>query len=85
MTVEYSLEAEVQFLNLEKPAQRQIRKYLEEVSKMSNPRARGKALKGNLSSLWRYRTGDWRIICEIQDTKIMITVLRIGNRKKVYR
>ena len=85
MTVEYSPEAEVQFLKLEKPAQRQIRKYLEEVSKMSNPRARGKALKGNLSSLWRYRTGDWRIICEIQDTKILITVLRIGNRKKVYR
>ena len=85
MTVEYSLEAEVQFLKLEKPVQRQIRKYLEEVSKMSNPRARGKALKGNLSSLWRYRTGDWRIICEIQDTKILITVLRIGNRKKVYR
>ena len=78
MTVEYSPEAEVQFLKLEKPAQRQIRKYLEEVSKMSNP-------QGNLSSLWRYRTGDWRIICEIQDTKILITVLRIGNRKKVYR
>lgn len=85
MTVEYSPEAEAQFLKLEKNAQRQISKYLDEVSKMSDPRTRGKSLKGNLSTLWRYRTGDWRIICDIQDTKILITVLRIGNRKDVYR
>ena len=85
MKVEYSPGAEAQFLKLQKPAQRQIQKYLDEVAAMPDPRARGKALKGTLSTLWRYRTGDWRIICDIQDTQILITVLKIGNRKEVYR
>lgn len=85
MTVEYSPEAETQFLNLQKKAQKQIKKYLDEVSKMADPRARGKALKGNFSTLWRYRTGDWRIICDIQDSKILIMVLKIGHRKEVYK
>lgn len=52
---------------------------------MSEPRARGKALKGNFSTLWRYRTGDWRIICDIQDEILLVTVLKIGNRKDVYK
>lgn len=85
MRVEYSQTAAKQFLRLEKSAQRQISKYLDEVSKMSEPRARGKALKGNFSTLWRYRTGDWRIICDIQDEILLVTVLKIGNRKDVYK
>lgn len=85
MRVEYSQTAAKQFLRLEKSAQRQISKYIDEVSKMSEPRARGKALKGNFSTLWRYRTGDWRIICDIQDEILLVTVLKIGNRKDVYK
>lgn len=85
MKIEYSTTAEEQFLRLEKSAQKQISKYLDEVSKMSEPRARGKALKGSLSTLWRYRTGDWCIICDIQDEILLVTVLKIGNRKDVYK
>ncbi len=85
MKVIFSPEAESQFLKCEKTVQRQIQKYLGEIAQLPDPRIRGKALKGNLSTLWRYRTGDWRIICDIQDKKILITVLRIGNRKEIYR
>ena len=50
-----------------------------------NPRQYGKALKGNLKGLWRYRVGDYRIIADIQDDKVLILVLEIADRKEVYR
>ena len=46
----------------------------------------GEALAGaKLGNYWTYRVGDWRIICDIQDKRIVVRVLRIGNRKEVYR
>ena len=50
----------------------------------TNPRAHGKGLTANGSGEWRYRIGDYRLICEIQDKKITILVLEIGHRKNVY-
>lgn len=55
------------------------------LSGCENPRARGKALAGNLSGLWRYRVGDWRILAEIRDEALTILVLEIGHRSVVYR
>lgn len=54
------------------------------VSTLKDPRTLAKPLKGNLSSLWRYRVGDYRIICDIQDEQIMVSVLTIGHRKSIY-
>ena len=59
--------------------------YMDEVAALEDPRSRGRALKGTLSELWRYRSGDYRIICNIQDDKILITILRLGHRKEVYK
>ena len=50
-----------------------------------NPRIYGKNLIANKSGQWRYRIGDYRIICEIQDEKITILVLEIGHRKSIYQ
>ena len=50
-----------------------------------NPRKSGRALKGDLGLFWRYRVGDYRIICQIEDETIMILVLSVGHRKEVYR
>lgn len=50
-----------------------------------NPRVHGKALTANLSGKWRYRIGDYRIIADIQDDKILILVLEIGHRKEIYK
>ena len=49
-----------------------------------NPRVHGKGLTANHSGQWRYRVGDFRLICEIQDNRLIILVLTIGNRKSVY-
>ena len=49
-----------------------------------NPRVHGKGLVSNRSGQWRYRVGDYRLICEIEDEKITILVLEIGHRKNIY-
>ena len=56
------------------------------VAPLENPRSIGEALKGSkLGEFWKYRVGDWRIIASIEDNAVRILVVRIGNRKDVYR
>ncbi|WP_416408191.1 type II toxin-antitoxin system RelE family toxin [Agrobacterium rosae] len=51
-----------------------------------NPRRTGQALQGSeLGNYWRYRVGDYRILCDIQDNKLVVLVIEIGHRKEVYR
>lgn len=50
-----------------------------------NPRRIGKALAGELRGLWRYRVGDYRLICHIEDQEVFILVLEIGNRREIYK
>ena len=59
-----------------------IRKNLEGCE---NPRMHGKALTGDKAGVWRYRVGDYRLICEIHDEEITILVLTAGHRKQFYR
>lgn len=58
-----------------------IRKNLEGCE---NPRQHGKGLTANRSGQWRYRIGDYRLIAEIQDEKIVILILNIGHRSDIY-
>lgn len=85
MNIEFSPLAEKQFLKLDKQIQRQIQKFVLQLKNLENPRSRGKSLVGNLSHLWRYRVADYRLICDIQDEKILVTILRIGHRKEIYK
>lgn len=56
------------------------------VAKLENPRSIGQALKGaEVGDFWKYRVGDYRIICDIQDSVVVVLVLRIGNRRDIYR
>lgn len=56
------------------------------VAHLENPRSVGEALKGSkLGAFWKYRVGDYRIISNIEDGRLLILVIRIGNRRKVYR
>ena len=50
-----------------------------------NPRAHGKGLTANLSGKWRYRVGDYRLLADIQDDKVVIMMLRVGHRSEIYR
>ncbi len=54
------------------------------IENSTNPRLYGKGLVGNKAGQWRYRIGDYRIICEIQDDKIIVLILEIGHRKEIY-
>ena len=56
-----------------------------QIAQLDDPRVRGKALQGNFKNLWRYRVGNYRIICDIQNKKLTILALFIGHRKKIYR
>ncbi|MDR2673220.1 MAG: type II toxin-antitoxin system RelE/ParE family toxin [Coriobacteriales bacterium] len=52
---------------------------------IEDPRSRGKALAGNMRDLWRYRVGDYRIVCDIQDNKLVVLVLSVGHRSDIYK
>jgi mRNA interferase RelE/StbE len=66
---------------------RRINRFLfERVARLDDPRSIGEALKGSeLGELWKYRVGDYRIIASIEDEIVCILVVRIGNRREVYR
>ncbi len=84
MTLVYSDKFLKAASKLDKPIQRRIFDYMDEVARLDNPRSRGKGLVGNLRGLWRYRVGDYRILCRIQDDKLVIVIVEIGHRKEVY-
>jgi mRNA interferase RelE/StbE len=85
--IEFDPDALKDLRKLDKPTQIRLVGFLRtRVSSLTNPRDIGEALSGQrLGSYWKYRVGDWRIICDIQDQKILVRVLRIGNRREVYR
>ncbi|MCH5293341.1 MAG: type II toxin-antitoxin system RelE/ParE family toxin [Treponema sp.] len=84
MRVVFSDKAEKQFLRLDKAVQTQIKKFILKLQELEDPRERGKRLVGNFSGFWRYRVGDYRILCRIQDDALEILVVEVGHRKNVY-
>ncbi|MBQ7196418.1 MAG: type II toxin-antitoxin system RelE/ParE family toxin [Synergistaceae bacterium] len=84
-TIEYTKEATKELKSLDKPVRERIRGYVKNLRELSNPRLRGEPLTGNLSDFWKYRVGDYRLICRIQDNKLLILVVKIGHRREVYK
>jgi len=74
---------------LRKFDRQQIKRVLDFMDKrvavLDDPRIRGKVLTGPLGDLWRFRVGDYRIICDIQDAELVVLVVKIGKRGDVYR
>jgi mRNA interferase RelE/StbE len=84
--IEITRTAEKQITKLDRGAQKLIQKFLRErLVPAGDPRQWGKPLHGEKRGLWRYRVGDYRLICNIQDERITGLVLQIGHRKDVYR
>jgi len=81
------ISAEKQLAKLDKPVEKRLSAFLlERLATLDDPRSAGQALKGSeLGEFWKYRVGDWRLICRIKDDRILITVVRLGNRREVYR
>lgn len=83
--IEYADTALRQLKKLDRQIARRIVDFMENrIGSADDPRSSGKALAGMLAGLWRYRQGDWRILCEIQDEKVVVLVLGVGHRSKVY-
>jgi mRNA interferase RelE/StbE len=84
-TIEISRTAEKQIKKLGALAQKSIVRFLRDRLKPAeNPRQWGKPLHGDRRGLWRYRVGDYRLICDIQDEKITVLALEVAHRKDVY-
>ena len=85
-TVEVSNYAERQLRKLDAPVRHRILNWLDErIEGCKNPRHFGEALKGGRAGLWRYRVGDWRILCDIRDDRLVVLALAVGHRREVYR
>jgi mRNA interferase RelE/StbE len=85
-TIEYTDTARRRLAKLDKSAARRILDYMDRrVAPLEDARSVGKALQGPLGDLWRYRVGDYRIICELKERLLRILVLRVGDRKDVDR
>ena len=84
MKVVFQEKARKQLLNLDKAVRRRIVDYMAEVSALADPRTRGKSLIGNLVGFWRYRVGDYRVLCRIKDEQLEVLVVAIGHRKDIY-
>ena len=73
------------FKKLDRQTQRIIKAWIEKnLINCENPRIHGKALTANRSGQWRYRVGDYRILAEIQDDKLVLIFIDVGHRKDIY-
>ena len=72
---------------LDRQVARRIHAFLSErVALLDDPRSIGEALKGaRLGAFWKYRVGDWRVVASIEDEILRVLVVRVGNRREVYR
>lgn len=81
--IEYDRRVKKDLKKLDKQTQSDILAFLDSLP--NDPRAKGKPLKANFSGLWRYRMGQYRIICRLEDDKLVVLVLRVAHRKTVYQ
>ena len=83
--IEVSAKADKSLRKLDRQVARKIVAALAELAELDDPRSRGKALTGNLAGLWRYRVGDYRLLCLIDDEVLVVLVVDVAHRSKVYR
>lgn len=83
--VDYTDTAKRQLRKLDKHSARRIMDHVDELAASGDPRRTGRMLGGPLGKLWRYRVGDYRVICELQDEALRVLVVTVARRDKAYR
>lgn len=84
-TIKYATTAEKQLGKLDRQIARRIVDFMDNrIAALDDPRSIGKTLSGPLGDLWRYRVGDYRVICDINDDELTVIIVRVGHRRKVY-
>ena len=85
-TIDHADTAKVQLGRLDRQTARRIVDFMDErIAPLADPRSSGKALTGPLGRLWRYRIGECRVICDIQDGALRVLVVQLGNQREIYR
>ena len=82
--VKFSAKAEKTLKRLDTVTKRRIESFVDDLTVANNPRIQGLALQGDLKGLWRYRVGDYRLVCQINDGELIVLVVEIGHRSVVY-
>lgn len=83
-SVELTNDAARALRKMDPQVSRRLRKTLAAVESLDDPRARGKALTGPLRGLWRYRVGDYRIVCDLVDSRLVVLVIDVDHRNSIY-
>lgn len=84
-TVKTTLRFDREFKKLDRYTQRMIAAWISKnLENCENPRIHGKGLTSNRSGQWRYRIGDYRLICQIEDKELVILALTVGHRRDIY-
>jgi mRNA interferase RelE/StbE len=85
-SVEIAPQAARTLAGLDRPTQVRIQRYMaERLATEADPRRLGHSLSGPLAGLWRYRVGDYRLVCRIEGGRCVVLVLAVGHRREVYR
>jgi mRNA interferase RelE/StbE len=83
--IEYNSVAEASILDLDKPVRQRILAFMKDrVAPSQDPKVLAEPLHGELQGLWRFRAGDYRIICDIHDRVRVVEVVEVGHRSKIY-
>ena len=83
--VEFELKAAKAFEKLDKAVQRRIGAEIDRLAGLDNPKQYAKPLRGSLSDLCRFRVGDYRVICQIENAMLKILVVKVAHRRDVYK
>jgi mRNA interferase RelE/StbE len=84
--IEFDRAAQKELDKLDSAIVRRILKFLyRRVGNLDDPRKIGEKLRGTLSEFWKYRVGDYRLICSLENDRLVVLVLRIGHRREVYK
>lgn len=85
-TIEFDSIAEREFNHLDKSVAQRISKFLfQRLARLEDPRQIGERLQGPLREYWKYRVGDYRLVCTIENDRLLVIVLRVGHRREIYR
>lgn len=84
--IEYDSRVVKEMKKLDRKVQREILDYFDErIAPADDPRVFGKPLKSSFAGLWRYRIGDYRVVCRIENEAMIVLVLRVAHRSTIYK
>jgi mRNA interferase RelE/StbE len=85
-SVEFHSAARDELDALDRSVQRRIQRFIDErLIRADDPRQLGRALTGAWAGFWKYRVGDWRMIAQVRDDRLIIYIVRVGHRREVYK